>query len=440
MIKIYVLDTNVLIHDPEAIFSFEDNQVIIPIYVIEEIDKLKKEQSNVGTAARRVARNIDKLREKGSISDWVSLNNGGFIKVEIEGDINVLPQALKDDVMDNRILAVAINTKEKNPDKDVIMVTKDVNMRIKADSMKMAVEDYETDTVEISELYTGNIEIEVEEAIINQFYEKMHIKYDEITAKEPYANQIINLVSKHDSKRQALAIYKKDRKRIQKLTYGESTVWGINGRNREQKCALELLMDKDIKLVTLVGKAGTGKTLIALATGLEQVVEKKAYKKLFVARPIMPMGKDIGYLPGGEKEKLRPWMQPIYDNFDFLTDNKGTGNDGEKILNSLETMGLVKIEALTYIRGRSIPAGFLIIDEAQNLTPHEIKTIVTRAGENTKIVFTGDPYQIDNPYLDANSNGLTYLAEKLKDEMISGHITLTKGERSELAEIAAKLL
>lgn len=452
MIKIYVLDTNVLIHDPKAIFKFEDNMVVLPIYVIEEIDKLKREQHHeIGRNARLVARIIDEIREKGSLADWIDIESGGKLKVEIKGSEKDLPSSLRRDVMDNRILSVTMEVKHDNPDKEVILVTKDINMRIKADSLGIKVENYVTDTVDIDELYSGNHEVIVNEDIINKFYESGHLNYQEVLEREPYPNEFITLVSNSNPKHQALTIYKKDRKRLAKLKYGEANAWGIKGKNREQKCAMEILMDIDIKVVTLVGKAGTGKTLLALACGLEEVVEKSMFKKLFVARPIMPMGKDLGYLPGGEKDKLRPWMQPIYDNFEFLTENKEPNKekdvkDGKEtkassqVIDYLEGKGLLKVEALTYIRGRSIPAGFLIIDEAQNLTPHEIKTVVTRAGENTKIIFTGDPYQIDNPYLDSNSNGLTYLAERLKDEEISGHITLEKGERSKLAEIAAKLL
>jgi PhoH-like ATPase len=440
MVKIYVLDTNVLIHDPKSIFNFEENEVVIPIYVIEEIDKLKKDQSQLGASARIVARKIDKLREGGKLSEGVALENGGKLRVEIAGAVDTLPESLREDVMDNRILAVAKHLKESQKESEVILVTKDINMRIKSDSMGIEVEDYETDSVNIGELYSGVEELIIPDNIIDRYYDKGYIEVTDIGYNgKIYPNQFFDLVSTDNVKKQALGIYREDSRRIEKLIHSEEKIWGVKGRNREQKYALEILMDKNIKVVTLVGKAGTGKTLLALAAGLEQVVEKGIYKKMFVARPIMPMGRDIGFLPGSEKEKLRPWVQPIYDNFDFLAGNKGN-DESEKIVAQLENKGLLKIEALTYIRGRSIPAGFMIIDEAQNLTPHEIKTIVTRAGEETKIVFTGDPYQIDNPYLDANSNGLTYLAEKFKNETISGHVTLIKGERSRLAEIAAKLL
>ena len=257
--------------------------------------------------------------------------------------------------------------------------------------------------------------------------------------EEPKANELIRF---KNSNKEILTIYKKEREKLEKQVFADTKVWGVFARNTEQKQAMELLMDERIKLVTLVGKAGTGKTLLAIATALEQVVERKLYKKIFIARPIVPMGNDIGFLPGTEKEKMQPWMLPIYDNIEFLASNKGqtSSNEAEKVVAGLESLGLLKVEPLTYIRGRSIPQGFIIIDEAQNLTPHEVKTIITRVGKDTKIVFTGDPDQIDNPYLDANSNGLAYIAEKMKNEILVGHIRLVKGERSEISELASRLL
>jgi len=436
MRKIYILDTNVLIHDPKAMTNFEDNDVVLPIYVIEEIDKLKKESGNRGASARIAARFIDSLRSKGCLAKGVEMENGIFFRVETKGDTTELPISLKRDIVDNRILAIALYIKKKDKDKKVILVSKDVNMRIKADAMEIHVEDYKSDKMDLEELYTGNMEVDVEEELIKKYEKSGRIKYVEVMTEEPSANCFVSM--KHKDKI-LFGRYNKKTKRIERMTYGDVSVWGVRGRNEEQNFALDLLMDEDIKVVTLVGKAGTGKTLLAVASGLELVVERSKYKKLFIARPIVSMGKELGYLPGSEKEKLKPWMQPIFDNIDFLANAKEE-KAGEKVIAGLEALGLLKIEALSYIRGRSIPAGFLIIDEAQNLTPHEIKTIVTRAGENTKIVFTGDPYQIDNPYLDTESNGLTYLAERFRDVSISGHIILKKGERSELAELAATLL
>jgi len=436
MRKIYILDTNVLIHDPKAMTNFEDNDVVLPIYVIEEIDKLKKESGNRGASARIAARFIDSLRSKGCLAKGVEMENGIFFRVETKGDTIELPISLKRDIVDNRILAIALYIKKKDKDKKVILVSKDVNMRIKADAMEIHVEDYKSDKMDLEELYTGNMEIDVEEEFIKKYEKSGRIKYVEVMTEEPSANCFVSMKNKEKT---LFGRYNKKTKRIERMTYGDVSVWGVRGRNEEQNFALDLLMDEDIKVVTLVGKAGTGKTLLAVASGLELVVERSKYKKLFIARPIVSMGKELGYLPGSEKEKLKPWMQPIFDNIDFLANAKEE-KAGEKVIAGLEALGLLKIEALSYIRGRSIPAGFLIIDEAQNLTPHEIKTIVTRAGENTKIVFTGDPYQIDNPYLDTESNGLTYLAERFRDVSISGHIILKKGERSELAELAATLL
>ena len=436
MRKLYILDTNVLIHDPKAILNFEDNDVVLPIYVIEEIDKLKKESGNRGASARIAARFIDELRSKGCLAKGVEVEKGIFFRVETNGDTMELPHSLKRDIVDNRILAVALYVQKKEKEKKVILVSKDVNMRIKADALEINVEDYKTDKMNLDELYTGNLEVEVSSASIKKYEKSGRIKYDEIVEDEPTVNSFITMKYKDKI---LSGRYNEDSKRVERLAFGDVSVWGVRGRNEEQNFALDLLMDESIKVVTLVGKAGTGKTLLAVASGLEQVVERSKYKKLFIARPIVAMGKDLGYLPGSEKEKLKPWMQPIFDNIDFLANAKEE-KAGEKVIMGLESMGLLKIEALTYIRGRSIPEGFMIIDEEQNLTPHEIKTIVTRAGENTKIVFTGDPYQIDNPYLDTESNGLTYLAERFRDEKISGHITLKKGERSELAELAATLL
>ncbi|MBP6408401.1 MAG: PhoH family protein [Fusobacteriaceae bacterium] len=438
MKKTYILDTNVLIHDPNALFNFEDNNIILPIYVVEEIDKLKRSEGEKGRNARVTARTIDELRKNGSLFKGVTLPKGGTFRVEIKGDYKNLPSFLQKDVMDNRILAVVIELSKEINEK-VILVTKDINMRIKADALDIPVEDYETDTVSIDELYKGYAEIIVNDEDYKKYIKSGKLKIDELYKGEVYPNECFKVKCED---REHLGIYNIDKKRIEKLTYADIELWGIRAKNSEQSFAVELLMNPEIQVVTLVGQAGTGKTLLALAAALEQVVERSIYKKIFVARPIIPMGKDLGYLPGGEKEKLRPWVQPIYDNFDFLASNKGNEDrkSGEKAIFGLEAMGLLKVEALTYIRGRSIPKGLLIIDEAQNLTPHEVKTIVTRAGEDTKIIFTGDPYQIDNPYLDANSNGLTYLAEKFKNEKISGHVTLEKGERSALAELAAKLL
>ncbi|MGF6906897.1 PhoH family protein [Fusobacterium sp. PH5-44] len=435
MRKIFVLDTNVLIHDPYCIKNFRGNDVVLPIYVLEEIDKLKRNQ-NSAIQARMVSRVLDKIRKKGHLSTGVELENDVFFRVEIKNDLKKLPEVLSKDLVDNYILAATIGIIEDNPDRRVIIVTKDINMRIKADALDIEVEDYQTDKVDYNELYDGFYEINITSEQAGKYDKYGSISVDELELKgiKPLSNTYfkLNVGNKTFTGRH-------ENGKIKKFLLGDSSAWGLRARNDEQRFAMDLLLDDNIKVVTLVGGAGTGKTLLAIATGLEQVVERRKFKKLLIARPIIPMGKDIGYLPGDEKEKLRPWMQPIFDNIDFLSESKDE-RAGEKVVETLESMGILKIEPLTYIRGRSIPHGYIIIDEAQNLTPLEIKTIITRVGEDTKIVFTGDPQQIDNPYLDASTNGLTYLADRLKNEEIVGHVTLKKGERSKVAEIAVALL
>lgn len=310
-------------------------------------------------------------------------------------------------------------------------------MRIKADTLGLKVQDYKNDNVNYEKLFTGIVDIQVSEEQFRNFTKNLKIDVSEIQIPEGSVITPNTFYRLNSGKNQVLA--KRIKNNLRKIVLGDSAMWGLRARNLEQACAIDLLMDDNIKIVSLVGTAGTGKTLLAIAAALEQVVERKKFKKILIARPIIPMGKELGFLPGDAKEKLRPWVQPIYDNIDFLSNNND-GKTGEKVINGLETMGLLQIEPLTYIRGRSIPNGFIIIDEAQNLTPLEIKTIVTRVSENTKIVFTGDPTQIDSPYLDRNSNGLTYLADRLKNTNIAGHITLVKGERSEVSRIASELL
>lgn len=435
MRKIFVLDTNILIHDPYCIYNFVGNDVILPIYVIEEIDKLKRNQ-HTAIQARMASRVLDEIRKKGSLFKGVELKNDIFFRVEIKNDMSLLPEVLRKDVMDNHIISVTLGIKKEHPNERVIIVTKDINMRIKADALGLEVEDYSTDMVDYMELYDGFFEVEVDSKTFGQYEKSGKMDFKDLGRDDivPTPNCFFKLNCSGN-----IQTGRYDNGKIKKFLLGDSSAWGLRARNDEQRFAMDLLLDENIKVVTLVGGAGTGKTLLAIAAGLEQVVERKKYKKLLIARPIIPMGKDLGYLPGSEKEKLKPWMQPIFDNIDFLSEAKDD-KTGEKVVEGLEAMGILKIEALTYIRGRSIPRGLIIIDEAQNLTPLEIKTIVTRAGENTKIIFTGDPQQIDNPYLDSNTNGLTYMADRLKNEEIVGHITLKKGERSKLAEIAAKLL
>ena len=434
MRKIFVLDTNVLIHDPYSIYNFRGNDIYLPIEVIEEIDKLKQ-KPNTAIHARMASRVLEEIRKKGNLSDGIELPNDIFFKVEKTADISLLPEGLRKDVIDNHIIAVVMGIKKREPDRKVIFVTKDINLRIKADAVGVEVEDYSTDKVVYDDLDKGYMEIEVSKEIFDKFNKSGKIDISEFNPEFTPTPNFFFIFKCGQEETAGRVIGDK----VKKFLNGDINAWGARARNQEQRFAMELLMDDNVKAVSLVGKAGTGKTLLAIAAGLEQVVERKKYSKLYIARPIIPMGKDLGFLPGNEKDKLRPWMQPIFDNIEFLSDVKGD-KAGEKVITGLESMGLLKVEALTYIRGRSMPNAFIIIDEAQNLTPLEIKTIITRVGENTKIVFTGDPYQIDSAYLDANTNGLTYMADKLKNEKIAGHITLVKGERSPLAEIAAKLL
>jgi len=438
MKKIFVLDTNVLLHDPQAIFAFQDNDVVIPIVVIEELDKFKKGVDEIGRNARQVSRILDEHRLKGKLSLGVQLKGGGCLRVELNHQSpQHLPSELIATKADNRILATALNL--KHDDLPVILVTKDTNLRIKADALGLHAEDYESDTVMIDELYAGETELTVEPGAIDEFYTKGEMPPPE---PRPYPNEYLLLKNSANPSQTALSRYSRQRNALVPISSAKHGVWGINARNKQQQFALDLLLNDDIRLVTLVGKAGTGKTLLALAAGLEKTIEARSFQRLVVSRPVFPLGRDIGFLPGDIEEKLKPWMQPIRDNLDFLMGASVVAGraKGKKDLQNLFDLGMIEVEPLTYIRGRSMPNQYLIVDEAQNLTPHEIKTIITRAGEGTKVVLTGDPYQIDNPYIDSSSNGLTYVAERFKDEPIAGHITLVKGERSDLAELAATLL
>jgi PhoH-like ATPase len=438
MKKTYILDTNVLLHDPQAIFRFDDNDLVIPITVIEEIDRFKKDQSEIGRNARQISRLLDGFRKQAHLIEGVTLEKGGVLKVAIftEEALKRLPPELRSDQGDNRILAVALKMQEQSQF-PVVFVTKDTNLRIKADAVGLPAEDYESDKVSIDELYSGTAQLMVEKEEVDRFYGQGYLESPE----EFLPNQFVTLVETINPSHTALCRYQSTLRRLVPLIRPpKEGVWGIHSRNREQQFAFDLLLNEDIQLVTLVGKAGTGKTLLAIAGGLLKSADEGSYSRLLVSRPIFPMGRDLGFLPGDVEEKLAPWMQPIFDNVELLlgsVEERGKRKRGYK---ELVDMGILEIEPLTYIRGRSIPKQFMIVDEAQNLTPHEIKTIITRAGEGTKIVLTGDPYQIDNPYVDSSSNGLAYVVEKFKGQEISGHVTLTKGERSCLAELAANLL
>ncbi len=441
MKKIFVVDTNVILHDPTAILRFEDNEIVLPIAVIEELDRFKKQPEMTGRNAREVSRTLDNLRQQGHLTTGVKLSNGGTLRVALSDrhTLKELPPELDGGVADNSILAVGMQCKQRCQC-PVIVVSKDTNLRIKADALGLNAEDYETDKVDVDELYTGSTEVLVNSEQIGEFFQAGSITL----AGEFLPNQDITLVDNTNPSHTALGMIEgKSNKIIHLAALPKLGVSRIQPRNREQRFALNLLLQDSIKLVTLVGKAGTGKTLLAIAAGLQKVADEKLYTRLLISRPVVPMGKDIGFLPGDINEKLTPWMQPLYDNFDLIfgtQENAVKAGHWRRGHEELIEMGILQIEPLTYIRGRTIPQQFLIIDEAQNLTPHEVKTIITRAGEGTKVVLTGDPDQIDNPYIDAASNGLTYVVERFKYEPLAGHITLTKGERSSLAERATALL
>jgi PhoH-like ATPase len=434
--KFFVLDTNVLLHDPNAVFAFEEHSVIIPIYVIEEIDRFKRDLSELGRSAREVGRLLDDLRKEGNIGGGVKLHVGGMLRVAFTA--KELPHAMQNGHhADNRILATALDIKEQQGDARTILVTKDVNLRIRADALGLEAEDYDLERQEITELYTGMVELEMDGPEIDLFYSQGYLPLSDLYY---FPNEFVHLRDRANASHSALGKIALETERIVPITRLKEGVWGVRPRNKEQSFAMDLLMDDSIKLVTLVGKAGTGKTLLAIAAGLHKATEESKYQRVLVSRPIFPLGRDIGYLPGSVEEKLSPWMQPIFDNVEFLMGLSSEQKRGGRSYRELIDLGILQIEPLTYIRGRSIPHQFMVVDEAQNLTPHEVKTIVSRAGDATKIILTGDPYQIDNPYMDSTNNGLVHVVNKFRAERIAGHVTLVKGERSELAELAANLL
>ncbi|MBZ4416449.1 PhoH family protein [Myxococcus sp. RHSTA-1-4] len=439
MRKNFILDTNVLLHDPRSIYGFKDNNVIIPIYVIEEIDQFKRDLSELGRNARLVARYLDSFRAEGSLKEGVPLPHGGMLRVNFTD--RELPLSMADsNLMDNRILAVAIDLMEKEPDTQAVFITKDTNLRIRADALGLIAEDYDAERVEITELYTGFTERLVPRDLVDQMY-KQGAEVELPGADSLAPNQLVLLKDETNPSHTAMGRFHGTKSRLVPLLRSiKDGTWGVRPRNMEQTFCLDLLLNDDIKLVTIVGKAGTGKTLLAIAAGLQKVTEEGLYQKLLVSRPIFPLGRDIGYLPGSVEEKLNPWMQPIFDNVEFLMNLSRADKKAGRGYHELLDLGLMEIEPLTYIRGRSLPNQFIIVDEAQNLTPHEVKTIITRVGDNTKIILTGDPFQIDNPYVDSTNNGLVHVVNRFKSEKIAAHITMAKGERSALAELAANLL
>ena len=432
MKKTYILDTNVLLHDPNAIRHFEDNTVVIPISVIEEIDNFKRDLTELGRNARHVSRSLDELRGRGKLSEGVPIEPGGRVQVVMSG---TLPRRPTPGYADREILELARELQQRLDGEPVIVVSKDINLRIKADGMGIPAEDYETDRVDINEIYLGYSELELTPDAMQAFAEKGLLPF--VGAPRP-PNEYLMLINTADPQHTMLARMDPEGMNIIALIPPPRELSALRPKNKEQYFAMDALLDERVKLVTIIGKAGTGKTLLAVAAGLFAALERKLYRKLLVSRPTMPMGKDIGYLPGTVEEKLNPWMQPIFDALDLIFSER---KDGRKTTRELmENNDQVSVEALSFIRGRSIHHQFVIIDEAQNLTPLEVKTIITRAGHGTKIVLTGDIYQIDNPYVDSTSNGLSKAVNKFRAHGIAAHIGLQKGVRSELAELAANVL
>jgi PhoH-like ATPase len=413
--KTFVLDTNVILHDPHSIFSFEGSRVVLPLTVIEELDTFKRNNDERGRSARFVSRKLDELRKGGKLSNWVPLEHGGKLKVEIQVS-DGLPKAFSAHTKDNEILSCAQYLKKSG--ENVVFISKDINLRIKAESLGLETQDYEKEKIAVEDLYKGWRELTVGGDVIDRFYK-----------------------DKDGGSKSALARYDAKSSALVPLVKADSAPWGIKPLNTEQRFALELLLNKDIQLVTLVGLAGSGKTMLALAAALQQTLEEKLYRRILIARPVIAVGHDLGFLPGTKEEKLTNWMGAIYDNLSYLLEKpKGALETADMDIQMLTEEGILEIEAVTYLRGRTLPGLLIIIDDSQNLTPHEIKTIISRAGQGAKIVLTGDPHQVDNYYLDSASNGLTNLVERFKGQSIFGHVTFTKSERSALAALASDLL
>lgn len=442
MTKTYVLDTNVVLHDPLALYKFEEHTVALPIFVIEEVDRFKKELSELGQNARHVTRIIDDLRNSNghSLDQGVALKeNGGQLKVVSLRDYSVYP-GFEHGEMDRAILQCALQIRDENPGTSVIFVTMDTNLRVRADALGLRAENYEGGRVAIDDLYSGICVVDVTSKQVDALGRRESLEATFLEEEQRYPNVGVVLRDQDKPRHTALGRLNADANQIVPLRVGKDGVWRVRPRNLEQYFALDMLLNPDIHLITLVGKAGTGKTLLAIAAGLQSVVQDGTHNRMLVSRPIFPLGRDVGYLPGTIEEKLNPWMQPIFDNLEYIfSSGRGRMSDHRDYEELLAT-GVIQIEPLTYIRGRSLPNQYLIVDEAQNLTPHQVKTVITRCGADTKIVLTGDPYQIDNPYVDSSSNGLSVVAQRFRNETIGAHVTLVKGERSELAERATQLL
>ncbi|MFP4329818.1 MAG: PhoH family protein [Spirochaetaceae bacterium] len=428
--KIFVIDTNVFIHRPEAILSFKDNEVVVPLWVLEELDKLKTYSDERGRNARHAIRFLDEASRHGDLSKGVRIENGSVLRV-LASQPSDMPQDMLQEKTDNKIILTAYQLQREG--KSVFFVSKDINARVKATALGLKAVDYEKQKVNIDKLYSGYTTMDTKSETYEELKEEGEIPW----ADELPPNHFLILREKNRAE-PIIGQYRADRRSIVYISHKFPSVVGVRPLNDEQRMAFELLLDDSVNLVTLVGKAGTGKTLLAIAAGLKKVIEEKQYTRVLVSRPVIPLGKDIGYLPGAKNEKLSHWMQPLFDNLEFILSvyQKPNIRNMEQLLGS----NLIELEAISYIRGRSLPAQYIIIDEAQNLSPHEIKTIVSRAGTGSKVVLTGDPYQIDSPYLDANSNGLSYLVEAFKGQELFGHMIMNRSERSRLAELAAELL
>ena len=439
--KNYLLDTSVYLTDANAIFAFDNSDIFVPLKVLEEIDKHKKRQDSVGANARRIIRILDELRTKGNLQKGVRIEKGkGLLRVMSYSCLSgsIFPPDLDIRIPDHTILATAKAVQQEQPNRKMIVVSRDINMRVICDSIGMLAEDYITEKAAESsdQLYNGFVEHLVDDQIVDRFYDGEEILIEEDEIEELwYPNQFIMMVSNANEKKTALACFKGHHTPLKKIIYDKLPDWNISARNKEQAFAIDLLMNPDVKIISLIGRAGSGKTLCAIAAGLQQTLgpSQNHYNRLIVSRPVQPLGKDIGFLPGTVHEKMLPWLMPIQDNLQYLLGDKNA-------MQMYIDKGKIEIEALTYIRGRSIADAYVVIDEAQNLTKHEIKTIITRIGDRTKIVLTGDIEQIDNIYVNEISNGLAHAIESFKQHPIAGHVTFKKGERSDLATLASKVL
>ncbi|MBJ6119750.1 PhoH family protein [Pontibacter sp. BT310] len=435
--KVFVLDTSVILYDHSAIQNFQEHDVAIPITVLEELDNFKKGNDIKNFEAREFIRFIDKLSSEHKLQEWIPLNGKtkGSFRVVMNGSVNLDAVKVFGDKNDHHILNSALQIQQEQPDRKVVLVTKDINLRLKARALNLISEDYETGKIQdVAGLYTGNDTLEdVPPNLVNDLYEKGVCEVDKIMPAPPADNHFFILKSFKNS---ILSFYNASEKLLERVD--KQAAFGVKPRNAEQTFALHALLNPNIKLVSIQGVAGTGKTLLALASALEQ---RRDYKQIYLARPIVPLSnKDIGYLPGDIKSKLNPYMEPLWDNLKYIQNQFAENSKEYQKIRDMVELEKLMITPLAYIRGRSLSNIFFIVDEAQNLTPHEVKTVISRAGENTKIIFTGDIYQIDTPYLDSQSNGLSYLIDRAKNHPLYAHVTLTKGERSELANLANELL